>query len=281
MRPARWTSDQPLSDADIDVGASPRAVGKTSTRQRRRNGSRYGLRAATGQVRPGSRTPHAEPRRVQRGQEHERQHRRDHEAAHHRDRHRPEEVAARRAESARAPPPPRSARSAGSGARSRRSPRPTARARPRCRWSIWSTRMTELRMMMPGQRDRAEHRDEAERLAEREQRERRRRSGRAARSARPSAVREKLCSWIISSVSTTMTSSGMPAAIDFWPRAESSIAPPDLDPVAERQRGAQRRRAAARCGCATSGPCASPRTSARTVIVGSRLRRQTMPSSSS
>ena len=48
-------------------------------------------------------------------------------------------------------------------------------------------------------------------------------------------------------------------------------------------RAAARRAAASSVGvdlrCATSGPCASPRTSARTVIVGRRLRRQTMPSS--
>ncbi len=40
------------------------------------------------------------------------------------------------------------------------------------------------------------------------------------------SVREKLCSWIISSVSTTRMNSGTPAAIDFWPRGESSTAPP-------------------------------------------------------
>ncbi len=40
------------------------------------------------------------------------------------------------------------------------------------------------------------------------------------------SVREKLFSWIISSVSTAISSSGMPATIDLWPRAESSTAPP-------------------------------------------------------
>ena len=53
----------------------------------------------------------------------------------------------------------------------------------------------------------------------------------------------------------------------------------DFDAVAERQRARGRRRAAARSRWSTSGPCASPLTSARTVIVGRRSRRQMMPSS--
>ena len=40
------------------------------------------------------------------------------------------------------------------------------------------------------------------------------------------ATREKLCSWIISTVRTTRMKSGNPAATDFWPRALSSTAPP-------------------------------------------------------
>ena len=38
---------------------------------------------------------------------------------------------------------------------------------------------------------------------------------------------EKLLSWIMRSSRTTTTRSGAPAAIDFWPRPESSIAPPN------------------------------------------------------
>ena len=40
------------------------------------------------------------------------------------------------------------------------------------------------------------------------------------------SVREKLCSWIMSSVTIVSSISGTPATIDFCPRAESSIAPP-------------------------------------------------------
>ena len=40
------------------------------------------------------------------------------------------------------------------------------------------------------------------------------------------AVREKLLSWIISKVRTTMPSNGTPATIDFCPLLESSNAPP-------------------------------------------------------
>jgi len=39
-------------------------------------------------------------------------------------------------------------------------------------------------------------------------------------------TRWKLCSWIISTVSTASTNKGTPAAIDFWPFALSSTAPP-------------------------------------------------------
>ena len=131
--------------------------------------------------------PDAEPRRVQRRQEHERQHRRDRRA---RPSSRP--PSARRSRCASAESAPSTAAAAVSTiGRKRRTVAsmiashgvwPAAMS-----WSIWSTRITELRMMMPGQRDRAEHRDEAERLAEHEQRDAPRRSGRAARSARPSA----------------------------------------------------------------------------------------------
>ena len=41
-----------------------------------------------------------------------------------------------------------------------------------------------------------------------------------------SSSREKLCSWIISRVSMTMTISGNSAKIDALPLADSSIAPP-------------------------------------------------------
>ena len=40
------------------------------------------------------------------------------------------------------------------------------------------------------------------------------------------SVSEKLCVCIISSVTTTRTSSGTPAAIDFCPFTEFSVAPP-------------------------------------------------------
>ena len=41
-----------------------------------------------------------------------------------------------------------------------------------------------------------------------------------------STTRWKLCSWIISTVSTTKISNGTPAAIDEPPFADSSTAPP-------------------------------------------------------
>ena len=41
-----------------------------------------------------------------------------------------------------------------------------------------------------------------------------------------STSREKLCSWIISSVSITMTISGNSTKIEALPLADSSIAPP-------------------------------------------------------
>ena len=44
--------------------------------------------------------------------------------------------------------------------------------------------------------------------------------------ASTSAVREKLRSCSISRVTTTSTNSGIPALIEFCPRAESSTVPP-------------------------------------------------------
>ncbi|MNN00451.1 hypothetical protein D3C81_1130420 [compost metagenome] len=40
------------------------------------------------------------------------------------------------------------------------------------------------------------------------------------------AAREKLRSCNISNVATTTRNNGMPALIEFWPRAESSTVPP-------------------------------------------------------
>ena len=45
-----------------------------------------------------------------------------------------------------------------------------------------------------------------------------------------STVREKLCNWIISTVSTTRMKSGTPAATDLLPLALSSTAPPTSMP---------------------------------------------------
>ena len=103
---------------------------------------------------------------------------------------------------------------------------PRRRRRRAMSWSIWSTRITELRMMipdsaivpsiatkpngLPNASSAERHADQPERRGQHDHR--RAREAPAAGSSAASARRA--------------TSSGTPAAIDFWPRAESSIAPP-------------------------------------------------------
>ena len=129
-----------------------------------------------------------------------------------------------------------------------------------------------------GQRDRAQHRDEAERHAEHQQ-EQRHADQAQRRGQQHQRVREKLCSCSISSVTTTSRNSGMPALIELWPRALSSV-PAGLDAVAHAAARRGWRRASARSARVHVGACTLPSMSARTVIVGRRSRRQMMPSSS-
>ena len=92
-------------------------------------------------------------------------------------------------------------------------------------WSIWSTRITELRMIMPDSAivpsiatkpngTRNTSRNSVTPISP---------SGAVSST---STMREKLRSWIISSVITTSRNSGTPAATDSAPRAESSTVPP-------------------------------------------------------
>ena len=64
----------------------------------------------------------------------------------------------------------------------------------------------------------------------------------------------------------TKTITGIILKIEPWLLALSSTVAADLDAVARRQLGAQRRRAPCRSASATSGPCTPSVTSARTVI---------------
>ena len=92
-------------------------------------------------------------------------------------------------------------------------------------WSIWSTRITELRMMIPDSAIVPSIATNPNGLPKA--------SSASVTPISPSgavsttiAVRAKLCSCTISNVSTVTTSRGTPAAMDRWPFAESSIAPP-------------------------------------------------------
>ncbi len=83
--------------------------------------------------------------------------------------------------------------------------------------------------------------------------------------------REKLCSWIISSVSITMTINGNRMKIEALPLADSSNAPPGLDPVGRLEIVAGCPSASAQIWLVTSGACTPSTTSERTVIAMSRL----------
>ena len=77
--------------------------------------------------------------------------------------------------------------------------------------------------------------------------ERRRRSGRAAPSARPSPCARSSCSWIISSVSTRQHEQRHAGGDRLLAARRILDGAAELDPVAERQRRAQRRRGSGRC----------------------------------
>ena len=87
------------------------------------------------------------------------------------------------------------------------------------------------------------------------------------------------CSWIISRVTTVISIHGITALIESSPLADSSVAPPTsiLNPAGKVSRTGESRRSIC---AATTGACTWSRKSARTVMVGKRLRRTIRPSSS-
>ncbi|KAG0754952.1 hypothetical protein G6F22_020787 [Rhizopus arrhizus] len=90
---------------------------------------------------------------------------------------------------------------------------------------IWSIRITELRMIMPASAivPSSATKPNGARNSSRNRVAPMMPSGAVTSTI---AAREKLRSCSISSVATTTRNSGMPALIEFWPRAESSTVPP-------------------------------------------------------
>ena len=99
-----------------------------------------------------------------------------------------------------------------------------SRPSPRSR-SIWSTRITELRMIMPASAivPSIATKPNGTRNTSRNKVTPINPSGAVSSTM---MLREKLRSCSISSVNTTNRNSGMPALIASWPRAESSTVPP-------------------------------------------------------
>ena len=99
-------------------------------------------------------------------------------------------------------------------------------ATPRARsCSIWSIRITELRMIMPISAITPSSATKPNGRFEQQQRRRPRRRCRAAPVRNTSTERLKLCSCSISSVNMMNSISGTPAAIEPWPLLLSSTAP--------------------------------------------------------
>ena len=93
-------------------------------------------------------------------------------------------------------------------------------------------------------------------------------------------TREKLFSCKISSVSTTTKNKGAPLATDALPLADSSTAPPVSMATPSGKLALISANFSSICA-ETTGACRPPRKCARTIMDGSRLRRQITPSSNS
>ena len=157
---------------------------------------------------------------------------------------------------------------------------PRDRGPPPSRSRTWSIRITELRMIIPHERDDAEDRDEAERRLEHEQR-----GDDADQSERRGEehhdICEKLCSCsirigrIVTSITGNDRRERLVRLVAFLDGAA------DVDAIAGRQLRLDVLQHAARISLVTDTPCSPSLTSARTVIAMSRLRRHSTGSSSS